>query len=77
MAVFLKLSTNFRSYSLSDRHLLNIGHWVFEEFDKDILLRADGSKVSHSIHIAQVWVSVPITICYKKKLSLWRLNDTL
>lgn len=37
-------------------------------FDEDIPLTAESSELSHSLHIVQLWVSVSITIDYRKTL---------
>lgn len=39
--------------------------------DEGILFRAECAKVSHSMHIFQLWVSFLITIKCKKKLLWW------
>lgn len=43
--------------------------WISGEGKEDIPFRAEYSKISHSLCVAQLWFSVSITICYKKKLS--------
>lgn len=40
-------------------------------------LRSECSKVSSSVHIAQLWVSVLGPVYRKKKLLWWGLSDTL
>lgn len=45
--------------------------------DKNILFRAEWSKVSHALKIVQFCVFVLITICWKKKFLLWGLSKVL
>lgn len=45
--------------------------------DKDISLRGEYSKVSHSLYIVILWVSVLITIGCKKKFPWWRLSEVM
>ena len=43
----------------------------------DIPFRTECSNVSQSLHIVQLWVSLLVPICFKKKLLWWRLSKTL
>jgi hypothetical protein len=50
--------------------------WV-EGCDRDIPFRAECSKVSHSLHIIWLWVSIFIPIYCRRKLLWWWLSKTL
>lgn len=41
----------------------------------EVSLRSEPYKVPYSVHIDQLWVSVFTTICCKKKLLWWGLNE--
>lgn len=47
------------------------------EFDGDISFKADSSKVSHSLCVVWLWVSVFVRICFKRKCLWWWLRKAL
>lgn len=49
--------------------------WALEGFDKDIPFEDKCSKVSHSLHIVQLWVCLVPIYC-KKQLLWWWLSGT-
>ena len=50
-----------------------LGKW----FDEDLPLRSEYSTICHSLHIAQLWVSVFIPIYCRRKHLWWWLSRTL
>lgn len=74
--VSLKLSTTFCS-SQSGYFLFHIDFWdlgggLWQKYSFMVLC----SSLSLSVHCL-VWVSVLISICYKKRLLWWKLNNSL
>lgn len=58
--------------------LFHIDFWALSGgFDEDILFWTKCSKVSHSLHIVQLWVFMLVPIYCKKELLWWELRKTL
>lgn len=75
--VSLELPISFGSFILSASCSTQLLKSWGERLDEDIPFRVECSKISHSLHTAQLWVSVLTTVYYRRKLLWWWPSETL